>query len=407
MKNSSLIQAPLKQLPVALGGAVAIVLTSATAQAAIMSVPDGLNPGDHYRLAFVTSGLRNPTSADIADYNTFVNSLLPGSALQADLDSNGLTPQWFAIGSTASVSAIENTGTDPNLPIEEQVPIYLIRDSELVASSYSDMWDGTLINPINTTENDTMTSSLVWTGTQESGQNVFLDTTLGGGSFVRFGRTTNTDTLWINEAVLLSTNNFRLYGISSVLEVPGLSEELPFISNNIQEDVNGNPAILFPNLPSETWVAPPNTFLSPSTSGFIYNIDPTDLDSAFTSITLPTVGFENDIFNVAVGNNPLGQFGSGSMINFADHGFNTVPDFSVIADAFSTPPISSLTSSISPAVDIASTDTFPLLIEFNNPTDNSFTLTAIEAQTTPEPSSLLGLITLGGMALFKNGRFRK
>jgi hypothetical protein len=73
---------------------------------------------------FVTSGTRNATSTNIADYNQFVNNAAQASTnLNTALTTAGLTPSainWTAIGSTATVNARVNTATrstDPNVPI--------------------------------------------------------------------------------------------------------------------------------------------------------------------------------------------------------------------------------------------------------------------------------------------------
>jgi hypothetical protein len=34
----------------------------------------GVNPGDQFRIVFVTTGVRDATSSNISDYNTFVDS---------------------------------------------------------------------------------------------------------------------------------------------------------------------------------------------------------------------------------------------------------------------------------------------------------------------------------------------
>jgi len=44
-----------------------------TTHAQIVTVPPGLNPGDPYRLVFVTSTTRDALSSAIADYNSFVS----------------------------------------------------------------------------------------------------------------------------------------------------------------------------------------------------------------------------------------------------------------------------------------------------------------------------------------------
>src|SRR5690242_18076131 len=94
----------------------ACVATAARTDAALITVPPSLSVGDQYRLVFVTSTARNATSTNIADYNTFVTNTANGVA---ELVSLGTT--WKVIGSTSSVSARDNTGTNPS---STGVPIY-------------------------------------------------------------------------------------------------------------------------------------------------------------------------------------------------------------------------------------------------------------------------------------------
>ena len=95
------------------GFALATLGISGAAQAAIL-LPS-LNPGDQYRLVFVTSGTRDATSSNIADYNNFVNDAAHASTdLNTALTAAGFTPSainWTAIASTATTSAKVNTAT--------------------------------------------------------------------------------------------------------------------------------------------------------------------------------------------------------------------------------------------------------------------------------------------------------
>ncbi len=49
-------------------------LTAFSALTAPITIPTGLNPGDQYRIAFVTRTIRDVTSSNIADYNAFVTA---------------------------------------------------------------------------------------------------------------------------------------------------------------------------------------------------------------------------------------------------------------------------------------------------------------------------------------------
>ena len=134
-----------KQLCFVSGVALATLVTASAAQAALVVVPPGLNPGDQYRLVFVTNGKRDGTSDNIDDYNTFVTNQVTGSALATALTTAGFnlgTITWKAIASTDATSAKVNTGTDGSQP---DVPIYLI-DGNKVANNNADLWDGSIQN---------------------------------------------------------------------------------------------------------------------------------------------------------------------------------------------------------------------------------------------------------------------
>jgi len=63
-------------------------------QAAPVVIPPGLGPGDTYRLALVTSGVRDGNSSNIADYNAFAsaaaNSVTELAALGTNCERNAL-----------------------------------------------------------------------------------------------------------------------------------------------------------------------------------------------------------------------------------------------------------------------------------------------------------------------------
>jgi hypothetical protein len=69
-----------------------------------MLTPAGLHPGDKFRVVFVSSAERNALSSNIADYDQYITNL----AVAAGLDTYfGFPVTWQAIGSTATVSAID------------------------------------------------------------------------------------------------------------------------------------------------------------------------------------------------------------------------------------------------------------------------------------------------------------
>ena len=65
--------------------------------AATLETPSGLIPGDLFRFVFVTGSIRDATSGNIADYDSFVNANAAGATY------NGVVVDWLAIGSTGSV----------------------------------------------------------------------------------------------------------------------------------------------------------------------------------------------------------------------------------------------------------------------------------------------------------------
>jgi len=141
------------------------ILTAGNSHAALILQPSGLNPGDQYRLVFVTSTERDATSTDIVDYNTFVQAAADASPLSA------LGQSWKVIGSTASVDARDNTSTNQNTD-GSGVPIYLV-DGTKIADDNIDLWDDTIEANINWTEANSQYDGIPWTGTTNDGTAFF------------------------------------------------------------------------------------------------------------------------------------------------------------------------------------------------------------------------------------------
>jgi len=214
------------QLGIVSAGVALATLGTSAAQAALVVVPPGLNPGDQYRLVFVTDGTRDATSSDINDYNTFVTNQVTGSALATQLTTAGFTPSaitWKAIGSTDSVAARDNTGTNPS---STGVPIYLI-DGNRVANNNADLWDGSILTGIDRTPQESVGFFFVWSGTSDDGTVNAWGGALGSnvaivgvaGAFLGSG--------WINESVKSGSEVYQFYGISTVLTVPTPAVTVP------------------------------------------------------------------------------------------------------------------------------------------------------------------------------------
>ena len=94
----------------ALVSVFALVSLPRSSSAQIVTVPGDLAPGAGYRLIFVTSATRNGASANVADYNAFATGV--ANAVPA-LAALGTT--WTAVAETATVLAMDNTGTNPDV----------------------------------------------------------------------------------------------------------------------------------------------------------------------------------------------------------------------------------------------------------------------------------------------------
>jgi hypothetical protein len=189
--------------------AIASVAAGTASAGPIISTPSGLNPGDHFRIAFVTSGTINAVSPLIATYDSFVTSDAGG----ATYDGNTIT--WQAIASTQTVDAITHIGVDND-------PVYLVNGT-LVAStdSTSGLWSGVLQHGINDDINGQHLgagSVLVWTGTLINGQRY---NALGQGLSTAGISQQPYHPSWINAGNLSSSFSEHLYGISQELTVPG------------------------------------------------------------------------------------------------------------------------------------------------------------------------------------------
>ena len=192
--------------------ALPLLLTFASSASAMpIVVPDGLGPGEQYRLVFVTSGTTRATSFRIADYNGFVDDIanaVPELAL--------LSTTWTAIGSTPGADARDNTGTNPTVSVG--VPIYNTFGQRIAVDNF-DLWDGSLETPILYDETGSEAVGFAWTGSSIEGTSAFP---LSGvvGNVVYHGRSFESGSTWVTALATNQNAKFRLYGISDVLVVP-------------------------------------------------------------------------------------------------------------------------------------------------------------------------------------------
>ena len=137
--------------------------------------PTGLSAGEKFRLLFIT-GTGNPTSSNIATYNTYVQA--QAAAGHADIQDYS---SWFrVVGSTQSTDARDNTQTTSS---DTAAFIYWLNGAK-VADNYGDFYDGTWDDEANPrgANGATITVDQVWTGSNNNGTEAF-----SGGSSVALG----------------------------------------------------------------------------------------------------------------------------------------------------------------------------------------------------------------------------
>jgi len=192
---------------------VALVMASrAEAGGIAITTPAGLLPGETFRIVFVTDGTMAATSTNIADYNSFVNGMSGADGATYD----GVTVTWSAIASTAMESASANIGSI-------DTPIYLSNGT--LVSAASDLWSGSLTNPINTDLAGTTFASgtTVFTGATASGGIASIPL---GSSFAEVGDVNSTTSNWISyqNPPAPGANADHFYAISGILTVDGVPE---------------------------------------------------------------------------------------------------------------------------------------------------------------------------------------
>lgn len=212
-----------------------------------VTFPADLQPGDQYRVFFVTDSTTRPFHPLYAElpegelgvdyYNRHVSS---DANAQPELEALGTT--WKAVVSVrdslsggALTRARDNTDTDPTPAGPTGVPIYLLNGTRL-ADNYDDLWDGSVQNPPSIARNGAArpgTDTRVWTGTLYNGSQMYAFG-FGAWSWGEYDKTEHTiphsspwgPTLLGGPFFVNGTNNgnvavaLPLYGISGILTVP-------------------------------------------------------------------------------------------------------------------------------------------------------------------------------------------
>ena len=195
------IRGPLPVCETASGGAYSV-------PADWQLTPAGLNPGDRFRLMFISSTQRNATSANIGDYNTHVQTAAKnGHSAMTD----GCGNQFKVVGSTTAVNARDNAGLTGT-----GVPIYWLGGVKS-ADDYADFLDGSISGRSKHEDgsDNTVTTGFA-TGSNADGT-AFSGEELGTtGTIVRRG---NVGIGLQDIHSLLKTENHHFLALSPVFEV--------------------------------------------------------------------------------------------------------------------------------------------------------------------------------------------
>ena len=201
--------------------AVVAGIASRPAAAGIITTPVSLAPGSQYRLVFVTADTYTATDSNIADYNAEVS--LEANSVTA---LQGLNTSWSVIGSTASVDAITNIGSDPTVPIYNLLGTMVADDA---TGNSGGLFTGSILSKINSDENGVAPrTAFAWTGSNGGG--VAFDAglgALGSSTGTEYGGINFTNLAWILDGSSGSNNSLDLYAISGELTVGGSSTPEP------------------------------------------------------------------------------------------------------------------------------------------------------------------------------------
>lgn len=187
-----------------------------TGSAAVVTSPAGLSPGDPYRLIFVTSTGINAQDINFAPYDAHVSAVVATSASLTALGTS-----WQAVVSkptnTSPHAARDHTNSSPTATFPNNIPLYNLQ-GQLIASSYADLWDGSIANAIQFDESGDAVMGQVWTGT--AGNGFGISGRQVGNSLVQVGNPSVTDVTWIGfngGTTVASATELGLYGISGTL----------------------------------------------------------------------------------------------------------------------------------------------------------------------------------------------
>ena len=245
-------------------------------------IPDGLGAGDRFRLVFLSSTTRNGSSANIADYNTWIQN--QASAGHADIQ--GYSSTFRVVGSTADDDARDNTATrytgDDTAATDDDsdlgVPIYWLGGPK-VADEYRDFYDGSWNDEDEAKDESGSDRNFAgfanWpiTGSKHDGTEAFSGSNSRGlgASSVQVGVLySDTSGPLSSSLVTLNTSSHPLYGLSAVFRVEGQTNAAPVFSADT--DIRTVPE----NSPTGTSVGDPVTATDADNDTLTYTLEGDD-----------------------------------------------------------------------------------------------------------------------------------
>jgi hypothetical protein len=197
---------------------------------ALAALPDpitdlGLSPGDTFHWVFVTDGVIDGLSPDIADYNAFVQA--EAERAGSVFEFEGLT--WSAIASTEDVDARDNALIGATTPVFNPKPV----GENKIVDGFADLWDGTLNSNVDVTQFQAAIPTFVWTGTTADGMSkpgAYLGVTPPEASVIGVGLTTTTGSGWIEDDAFDPFSIRRMYALSGPISVVPLPPSIIFMA---------------------------------------------------------------------------------------------------------------------------------------------------------------------------------
>ena len=245
-----------------------------------------LNPGDRFRLLFVTESTTHAQSAQITDYNRFIQDIATNGHMAIQNFSNA----FRALISTIAVDARDNT--DTGLAIRPGYPIYWL-DGDKIADNYDAFYNNNWgsITGTDETGDNTADNIIIWTGSNRDGTGKNPET--AGQANVETGQLTIGNELSTNNPDSSSTEH-PLYAMSPVflINYPPIQNTLltnrilvigDSLSYTIPEGAFSDPE----NTPTPlTYTANHPTWIKFSTENRIFTGIPLSGDTGVTTITV-------------------------------------------------------------------------------------------------------------------------